>query len=251
MSIEMNEHNENIIPIPFVLPPFSNLNASDSIYRYSPLSSSSTPLKENEFQQKRQRNRNGKRFHSLETKIEMSVSLEAELGRLESEVSQLYNRTWSQVAHLQQLQHHDIEGQRSLWHCRQHLENALCQVIRYHSQRRVCKSIVQSKHHNFDLGDPIFDLKVQQQQNRRIETMVNNAENWLGGCLRKYIPFANQLLHVRRGDLIWVRNSSSSSFMSPSSSSTSSTSEKSMWKRCIVLAIKSDLFFPRFFKVSY
>lgn len=242
----MSDQNNHFLAIPFVLPPFSNFDGCDSSNRHSPLFTLSISLTNNVVRQ--QKRYNGTVSDSSERKKQLSMSLEEELGRLENELSQLHKRTWSQVAQLQHFQCSDIEGQRSLRQSQQRLEEALCQIIQHHSQKLICQSIVQSKHHNFELGDPVFDPKIQQQQNRQIESMVYSTENWLGGCLRRQIPFAEELLHVRRGDTIWVR-SCSASFVSSSSSASSSSAAKNKWRRCIVLAIKYDLLFPRFIKV--
>lgn len=195
-------------------------------------------------------------------------TIEAELGRLEKELAADENQHMFQVA---QLQHHHehCASQLSVRESLSRLETALCHVIRSHNHKLVMLNMVMSQHQQTASSSSViqgeaFEALLNPTFNphylQAIDQVVHNMDNWIGSCLRKHVPFADEVASLEVGDLVWVFPAAISAASSSTSLQTMPSSyintpydpdllRKQGWRKCVVIAIKGDLHFPRFIKV--
>lgn len=196
-------------------------------------------------------------------------TIEAELGKLEQELATSGYRDMFQLA---QLQHHHerCASQLPVRESLSRLETALCQVIRSHNHKLVMQNMVTSQHQQIapsssviqgDALDALLKPTFNPHYLQAIDQVVHNMDNWIGSCLRKHVPFGDEIASLEVGDLVWVYPAAVAPAVLSSSITTASSAfihspfnpdllRKHGWRKCVVLAIKGDLHFPRFIKVT-
>lgn len=200
---------------------------------------------------------------------EDAPTIEAELGKLEKELAA---GEYHDLFQLAQLQHHHehCASQLSVRESLSRLETALCQVIRSHNHKLVMLNMVMSKHQQTassssviqgDAFEALLNPTFNPHYLQAIDQVVHNMDNWIGSCLRKHVPFADEVASLEVGDFVWVFPAALSAAASSSTSTPTTASafintpydpdllRKQGWRKCVVMAIKGDLHFPRFIKV--
>ena len=143
---------------------------------------------------------------------EDAPTIEAELGKLEKELAA---GEYHDLFQLAQLQHHHehCASQLSVRESLSRLETALCQVIRSHNHKLVMLNMVMSKHQQTassssviqgDAFEALLNPTFNPHYLQAIDQVVHNMDNWIGSCLRKHVPFADEVASLEVGDFVWV-----------------------------------------------